>query len=345
MLSIELADGSRQCCRLSGAANQVVVGKDKSFTFDAAYDDASAQEGIFEHMIVPLVDSMLEGYNATLFAYGQTGSGKTYTMGSANNSNLLDDEIGMIPRVVRMIFDRIEARKPGGAATVSAAPDNLLRVSFLEIYNEELKDLLHPGANSKKVAVRENSEGGIVLVGIKEEVVASAEETFRCLENGCLARTTGSTRMNQESSRSHAIFTLTFEQRRDAAEGSIPEYITSKFHLVDLAGSERNKRTGTVGGRFKESVAINGGLLALGNVISALGDEKKRRRIGHVPYRESKLTRILQDSLGGNANTVMIACVSPADSSFEETLNALKYANRARNIKVRIYSYVQPPCT
>eukprot|EP01052_Picozoa_sp_SAG31_P020166 SAG31_NODE_1505_length_8078_cov_5.291390_2_plen_253_part_00 len=189
--------------------------------------------------------------------------------------------------------------------------------------------------SAQAIAVRENAEGGIVLVGIKEEVVASAEETYRCLEAGCVARTTGSTRMNELSSRSHAIFTLFFEQRKPSTKpGMPPEYITSKFHLVDLAGSERNKRTGTVGSRFKESVNINYGLLALGNVISALGDDKKRKRIGgHVPYRESKLTRILQDSLGGNAMTVMVACVSPADSSFEETLNTLKYANRARCAK------------
>jgi kinesin family protein 4/21/27 len=159
-----------------------------------------------------------------------------------------------------------------------------------------------------------------------------------CLEQGSLSRATGSTNMNNQSSRSHAIFTITLEQMHKlnsstGSDGMGEEYLCAKLHLVDLAGSERAKRTGSDGMRFKEGVHINRGLLALGNVISALGDEKKRKEGVHVPYRDSKLTRLLQDSLGGNSRTVMIACVSPADINAEETLNTLKYANRARNIQ------------
>ena len=176
-----------------------------------------------------------------------------------------------------------------------------MRASFIEIYNEELKDLLNPSTSPKDISIREDADGSIVVAGVKEQVVSSYEETMRCIEGGCVTRTTATTAMNDQSSRSHAIFTLIYERVAvrgggEPNEGAPAEYITSKFHLVDLAGSERNKRTKNVGGRFKESVAINYGLLALGNVISALGDEKKRGRVTHVPYRESKLTRILKQS-------------------------------------------------
>lgn len=179
--------------------------------------------------------------------------------------------------------------------------------------------------------------------------VTSVEEALQCLRLGALSRTTASTQMNAQSSRSHAIFTLHIKQQRlvsidnDMAdskdESTIDatnefETLTAKFHFVDLAGSERLKRTGATGERAKEGISINCGLLALGNVISALGDISKKAL--HVPYRDSKLTRLLQDSLGGNSQTVMIACISPSDRDFMETLNTLKYANRARNIKNKI---------
>lgn len=194
----------------------------------------------------------------------------------------------------------------------------------------------------KQLTIREDAEGNIVIAGVKSEVAQTKEAVFRYLVIGGASRATGSTLMNEQSSRSHAIFSLIMHQR-DLATG---ECRKAKFHLVDLAGSERAKRTGAVAGRFKESVSINQGLLALGNVISALGDEKRRNATTmnttgngnggvHVPYRDSKLTRLLQDSLGGNSKTLMIACVSPATINFEETLNTLKYANRAKNIRNR----------
>jgi hypothetical protein len=233
-----------------------------------------------------------------------------------------------------------------------------LRIEYIEIYNEELRDLLHPETPSKvgplmkcasinqirlssllcqQLSIREDADGNIVMTGVKSETAPTKEAVFRLLSLGGASRVTGSTLMNEQSSRSHAIFSLIVQQR-DLATG---ECRKAKFHLVDLAGSERAKRTGAVAGRFKESISINQGLLALGNVISALSDDKRRlEKTGggggvHVPYRDSKLTRLLQDSLGGNAKTLMIACVSPATVNFEETLNTLKYANRAKNIKNR----------
>ncbi|KAL0325531.1 UNVERIFIED_CONTAM: Kinesin-like protein KIN-4A [Sesamum radiatum] len=231
---------------------------------------------------------------------------------------------------------------------------------MLRIHKEEVRDLLDPdSANKPEIAnghagkltvpgkppiqIRETSNGVITLAGSTERSVKTLKEMADCLEQGSLSRATGSTNMNSQSSRSHAIFTITMEQMRrlhpgTSSDGNLndcmtEEYLCAKLHLVDLAGSERAKRTGSDGLRFKEGVHINKGLLALGNVISALGDEKKRKEGVHVPYRDSKLTRLLQDSLGGNSRTVMIACISPADINAEETLNTLKYANRARNIQ------------
>jgi len=221
-----------------------------------------------------------------------------------------------------------------------------VRCSFLELYNEEFKDLLEPPAvaKSKNIMIREElTEGGgqeIVVNGARSEGVKTFDDVAHWIDIGCSHRTVAATKMNEGSSRSHAIFTLTIEQQRAVApsehsmEGEVDtEYIVSKFFFVDLAGSERVKKSGAVGQRFKESIGINKSLLALGNVISALGDDKKRAVTTHVPYRDSKLTRLLKDSLGGNSRTLMIACASPADSNFEETLSTLNYANRARNIQ------------
>lgn len=248
-------------------------------------------------------------------------------MGTAANARLLDDELGIVPRVIQRLFDTVESR----AAEAGGGSDTSIHVSFIEIYREELKDLLHPETSPKSIAIRETSSGSIQVTGVREEAVANVSDMWRLLQDGSSCRSTGSTLMNDVSSRSHAIFSIKVHQR--PRSGGAPT--TAKFHLVDLAGSERAKRTGAAGMRFKESVNINQGLLALGNVISALGDPRRRASVRHVPYRESKLTRMLQDSLGGNSRTVMIACISPADNNFEETLGTLKYANRARNIKNR----------
>ncbi|OWZ12363.1 Kinesin [Phytophthora megakarya] len=315
-------------------SQQLIVGKDRAFTFDNVLGINSSQTDTYRMCVAPLVQGFLDGYNATVLAYGQTGTGKTYTMagsgfdarGREKNGELQ----GMIPRVINAIFKKLQQE---GNNDNQGRGECTLRVEYVEIYNEELRDLLHPETTSKQLVIREDGEGNIVIAGVKSELADSKEAVFRHLVVGGASRVTGSTMMNEQSSRSHAIFSLLLEQRDIAS--STRRF--SKFHLVDLAGSERAKRTGAVAGRFKESVSINQGLLALGNVISALGDDK--RRVGtaagtiHVPYRDSKLTRLLQDSLGGNARTLMIACVSPATINFEETLNTLKYANRAKNIK------------
>lgn len=192
--------------------------------------------------------------------------------------------------------------------------------------------------SKKDISIREEKNGSISVFGLREEEVSCQEELAACLDRGSGFRSTASTLMNNCSSRSHAIFTITIEshiiedlvQPGVVVEAPSAEFMVAKFHFVDLAGSERAKKTGATGATLKEGISINKGLLALGNVISALTDDKSK---GHVPYRDSKLTRILQDSLGGNSRTTMIACCSPAESNFEEILNSLKYANRAKNIK------------
>jgi hypothetical protein len=227
-----------------------------------------------------------------------------------------------------------------------------------------MKDLLDP-LSTVRIAIRETSSGEMYLSGVREEQVTSAKEVLRLLEKGSMSRTTGSTRMNQSSSRSHAIFSVMLEHSihhsaaptepggsdSEAAGASRmpslpanmsmdgPEIRKCKFHFVDLAGSERAKRTGAQGVRMKEGIDINKGLLVLGNVISALGGEQKR---AHVPYRDSKLTRLLQDSLGGNSKTVMLCCVSPSDVNYSESLNAVRYANRARNIQNKPVVNIDP---
>ena len=335
LIAKERLERARECLAYPVGGKSVMLGKNRLFQFDEVFDPAAEQRVVYADLVAPLVASCFAGYNATVFAYGQTGSGKTYTMGSGNSTALLEDEVGIIPRVISDIFAGIEKRK--GQSEIS------VRCAFLEVHNEEVRDLLHPDTSTKSITIRERADGTIVVSGIKEVTTKSYDDMLRLLENGSVSRTTGATKMNAGSSRSHAIFTVILEQRhltREQIRAHSGAYTSAKFHLVDLAGSERNKRTGAAGMRFKESININSGLLALGNVISALSDEQDRKqkpgqeqKHSHVPYRESKLTRLLQDSLGGNSRTCMIACVSAADQNLEETLNTLKYAARARNIR------------
>ncbi|XP_077984667.1 chromosome-associated kinesin KIF4-like [Glandiceps talaboti] len=319
LITKELTEGCQLCLTFVSNEPQVILGKDKAFTYDYVFDPQIDQSIVYEKAVAPLVEGIFKGYNATVLAYGQTGSGKTYTMGSgyteaqAENSAL----VGVIPRVINTLFKTLEQHED---------TEFTLRVSYLEVYNEEINDLL--SKKKESLAVREDVDGSIRVQGLEERQVNSVAEMVRCLENGSEGRTTGSTAMNLQSSRSHAIFTIHIDQRK---KDDSNDFLRAKFHLVDLAGSERAKRTQAQGDRFREGVNINKGLLALGNVISALGDENGRK--SHVPYRDAKLTRLLQDSLGGNSQTVMIACVSPSDSNMEETLNTLRYADRARQIK------------
>uniref|UniRef100_A0A3Q2SSE6 Kinesin family member 21A n=1 Tax=Fundulus heteroclitus TaxID=8078 RepID=A0A3Q2SSE6_FUNHE len=355
-LAKEKIEGCHICTYVMPGEPQVVLGKDKAFTFDHVFDIDTQQETIYTHCTERLIEGCLEGYNATIFAYGQTGSGKTYTMGTGFDVNFGDDEQGIIPRAVHHLFRGIEARRQAATEQGRPVPEFKINAQFLELYNEEVLDLfdttrdLEARRQRSNIKIHEDANGGIYTVGVTTRTVTSAAEMIQCLKLGALSRTTASTQMNVQSSRSHAIFTIHLCQvrvcspdnndnatdNRLANDSEINEFetLTAKFHFVDLAGSERLKRTGATGDRAKEGISINCGLLALGNVISALGDRSKRST--HVPYRDSKLTRLLQDSLGGNSQTVMIACISPSDRDFMETLNTLKYANRARNIKNKV---------
>ncbi|XP_071848027.1 chromosome-associated kinesin KIF4-like [Apostichopus japonicus] len=313
----EISEGCQQCIEFVPGEPQVILGKDKAFTYDFAFSPTDPQQKLFDDVVFGLVDGIFKGYNATVLAYGQTGSGKTYSMGSGYD--LTDTEkMGVIPRVIKSLFQGIEERMESA--------DFILKCSFLELHNDDILDLLQEIKDP--LNVREDTNGEIKIVGLSEVTVSRGDEMIALLEKGSAGRTTGSTAMNMTSSRSHAVFTIHIEQ---CSKGDSGTSCQAKFHLVDLAGSERAKRTQAKGDRFKEGVNINRGLLALGNVISALGDDNGRK--SHIPYRDSKLTRLLQDSLGGNSQTVMIACVSPADTNMEETLNTLRYADRARKIK------------
>ncbi|KAM8750336.1 kinesin-like protein KIF21A isoform 3-T3 [Acanthopagrus schlegelii] len=353
-LAREKIEGCHICTYVMPGEPQVILGKDKAFTYDYMFDMDSQQDAIYTTCTEKLIEGCFEGYNATIFAYGQTGSGKTYTMGTGFDVNISDEELGIIPRAVHHLFKGIEERRAAAQEQGRPVPEFKINAQFLELYNEEVLDLFDSTRDMKQkshIKIHEDASGGIYTVGVTTRTVSSEAEMIQCLKLGALSRTTASTQMNVQSSRSHAIFTIHLCQVRVCASDNqetetdnrvsngnseMDEYetLTAKFHFVDLAGSERLKRTGATGDRAKEGISINCGLLALGNVISALGDRGKRA--SHVPYRDSKLTRLLQDSLGGNSQTVMIACISPSDRDFMETLNTLKYANRARNIKNRV---------
>ncbi|XP_033100035.1 kinesin-like protein KIF21B isoform X7 [Anneissia japonica] len=355
----------RVCVSITPGLPQVVLGPERMFTYDSVFSMDSTQESLYNSTVHRLIEGCFEGYNATVFAYGQTGSGKTYSMGTGFEQGITEEQQGIIPRAVRHLFMGIEARKTAAKERNEPPPEFKIYAEFMELYNEEIIDLfdttrdIETTRNRKShIRIHEDATGGIYVVGATTRPVTSEQDTLQALQAGALSRTTACTNMNAQSSRSHAIFTLHVKQQRlvnvnnnvengeeispAAPQTDSPdnvglhefETLTAKFHFVDLAGSERLKRTGATGDRAKEGISINCGLLALGNVISALGDRSKKAT--HVPYRDSKLTRLLQDSLGGNSRTLMIACVSPSDPDFMETLNTLRYANRARNIKNKV---------
>ncbi|SAL95325.1 hypothetical protein [Absidia glauca] len=342
----EQLSNCNECLTFIPNEPQVLIGPEKAFTYDYVFDTKSTQASVYSSAIAPLLHKFMDGFNATVLAYGQTGAGKTFSMGTGLDNTKDKANQGIVPRCILELFQVLQEK----ADNEDGYTYEVL-VSFLELHNEDLIDLLNPPALQKRrshngqvpqhaeVSIREDIAGNIYWTGVKEERCFSPEELLGLLEKGSLCRTTASTDMNTVSSRSHAMFTVTLKQQfleqadQDDSK-KVPKCLTSKFHFVDLAGSERLKRTNAEGDRAKEGIAINAGLLALGNVISALGDDT--RRAVHVPYRDSKLTRLLQDSLGGNSQTLMMACVSPSDSNFGETLNTLRYANRARNIKNKV---------
>uniref|UniRef100_A0A673CJF1 Kinesin-like protein n=1 Tax=Sphaeramia orbicularis TaxID=375764 RepID=A0A673CJF1_9TELE len=290
----------------------------KTFTFDAVYDANSKQRDLYDESVRPLIDSVLAGFNGTIFAYGQTGTGKTYTMQGA----WLDPEKrGVIPNAFDHIFTHISRSQ--------SDKQYLVRASYLEIYREEVRDLLDPNhANARALELRESPDTGVYVRDLTSCVCKSIKEIEEVMNMGNQARAVGATDMNEHSSRSHALFLITVECSQPGPDGR-KHIRVGRLNLVDLAGSERQAKTGVQGERLKEAAKINLSLSALGNVISALADG----RSGHVPYRDSKLTRLLQDSLGGNAKTVMVATLGPASQHYDETLTTLRYANRAKNIQ------------
>uniref|UniRef100_A0A2K6G0P1 Kinesin-like protein n=1 Tax=Propithecus coquereli TaxID=379532 RepID=A0A2K6G0P1_PROCO len=294
--------------------------KDLKFVFDAVFDETSTQLEVFEHTTKPILRSFLNGYNCTVLAYGATGAGKTHTMlGSATEPGVM--YLTMLD--LYKCMDEVKEEKVCSTA-----------VSYLEVYNEQIRDLL---VKSGPLAVREDAQKGVVVQGLTLHQPKSSEEILQLLDNGNKNRTQHPTDMNAASSRSHAVFQIYLRQQDKTA--SINQNVRiAKMSLIDLAGSERASSTSAKGTRFVEGTNINRSLLALGNVINALADTKRKNQ--HIPYRNSKLTRLLKDSLGGNCQTIMIAAVSPSSVFYDDTYNTLKYANRAKDIKSSLKSNV-----
>ncbi|KAF2716974.1 kinesin-domain-containing protein [Polychaeton citri CBS 116435] len=300
--------GSPESCTVSSREASAA-----SFTFDRVFPTTTAQQDVFDYSIRSTVDDVLAGYNGTVFAYGQTGSGKTYTMMGADIGD--DQGKGIIPRIVEQIFDSI-MRSDGSI-------EFMVKVSYMEIYMEKIRDLLVP--QNDNLPVHEDKQRGVYVKGLHEFYVGSPDEVYQVLERGGAARMVAATNMNQESSRSHSIFVIEVTQK-SIETGSAR---SGKLYLVDLAGSEKASKTGATGQLFEEAKKINKSLSALGMVINALADGKS----SHIPYRDSKLTRILQESLGGNSRTTLIINCSPSSYNDSETLSTLRFGERAKTIK------------
>ncbi|KAF7593292.1 hypothetical protein BBP40_011671 [Aspergillus hancockii] len=343
----------------------------KLFVFDRVFPETVDQAGIWDYLN-DSVTSFLQGYNVSVLAYGQSGAGKSYTMGTSGPNEQSSQGMGIIPRAAQYLFEKLEGpskhnrnsstglRTPARysiSSTSSFGKQNVertwqMKATYVEIYNEQLRDLLvpdsMPGSERSTVTIREDTKGRIIPTGLHQVNINSIEDLLGALNFGSAIRQTDSTAINAKSSRSHAVFSLNLVQRKSSngvtsakdkrmsmplempAGSDLSVTVESKFHFVDLAGSERLKNTGASGERAREGISINAGLAALGKVISQLSS---RQAGSHVSYRDSKLTRLLQDSLGGNAYTYMIACVTPAEFHLSETLNTVQYAQRARAIQ------------
>ena len=300
--------------------------KEHKFAYDFVYGPQSSQQQVFEDIGIPMMNSAFGGYNGTIFAYGQTGSGKTHSM----TGDPTPEHCGIIPRINEAIFERIAQEEQQ-----SSTKKFLVVCSFFEIYNEIIFDLLDPTPKNKRssagLQIREHNVLGIYVKDLQEIVVDSAEKVEKLMAQGQQHRSVASTQMNAVSSRSHSVFTIKLHQQ-DIEDES--KNVFAKVNLVDLAGSERAQKTGAQGDRLKEGANINKSLSSLGNVINGLVEKARGNKKTFVPYRDSKLTRVLQESLGGNCLCTMVATLSPAFSNFAETLGTLKYASRAKTIKV-----------
>lgn len=292
----------------------------KVYTFDAVYDFSCTNKNIFDQSVQKLIGALLSGFNGTIFAYGQSGAGKTHTMDGDESDK------GIVMRTFEHIFDIISK---------SYKTQYLVRASYLEIYGDDIRDLLCT-ANTK-CELRESKELGVYVKNISSFVCKNIKQMKSLIDSGRQNRSTGSTDMNTRSSRSHGIVTITVEMGHTEDQSKSPVRV-GKLNLVDLAGSERQSKTNAEGKRLKEACRINLSLTTLGNVISALAENKGQ----FIPYRDSKLTRLLRNSLGGNSKTLMIANIGPANCSYDESLNTLRYASRARNIKNKPYINEDP---
>ncbi|XP_010673319.2 kinesin-like protein KIN-12B [Beta vulgaris subsp. vulgaris] len=313
-------------------SNDSLTINEHKFTFDSVADMEATQLDIFQLVGAPLVENCLSGFNSSVFAYGQTGSGKTYTMwGPANallEDNLANEQQGLTPRVFELLFARINEEQ------IKHADKQLkyqCRCSFLEIYNEQITDLLDP--TQKNLQIREDVKSGVYVENLTEECVSTAKDVIRLLLKGLSHRRTGSTSINAESSRSHSVFTCVVESHCKSMSDGLSSCKMSKINLVDLAGSERQKLTGAAGERLKEAGNINRSLSQLGNLINILAEISQTGKQRHIPYRDSRLTFLLQESLGGNAKMAMICAISPAQSCKSETFSTLRFAQRAKAIK------------
>ncbi|KAJ4367297.1 hypothetical protein N0V83_006878 [Neocucurbitaria cava] len=361
-------------CHVTSSSSLAVdaSGGRKVFIFDRVFGEDIDQEGVFDY-VSDSINSFVQGYNVSVLAYGQSGAGKSYTMGTTGPREQSDADImGIIPRAAALLFEKLEGPSNRASGSGIRAPTRLsglhnlsgksaanrnwqLKATYVEIYNEQLRDLLLPEntlPNERPpVNIREDRDGRILLTGLTQISINSVDDLLSALNFGSAIRQTDATAVNAKSSRSHAVFSLNLVQKKTSSlpltnrekrrsvpiemmSGSSDSWVTvdSKLHFVDLAGSERLKNTQAKGERAKEGISINAGLASLGKVISQLS---ARSQGGYVSYRDSRLTRLLQDSLGGNAITYMIACVNPAEFHLSETLNTVQYAQRARDIQVK----------
>lgn len=338
MSSKETARGCQSIILISGTKITIngvdAQHESKDFTFDFCYGPDSEQNTVYLDLGQPMLQQALDGFNATVFAYGQTGSGKSFSMmGTDSDPNLK----GIIPQLNDDLFVKVKEKltimqEKAEKENSNAKTKFMVSASFLEVYNEEIKDLLNP--SDRKLKIHEHPKHGIYVEDLCELVVRDSKDLLKLIYQGNAVRRVAATKMNEESSRSHSVFTIKIEQQTvtELAGGVTREQtVKAKLNLVDLAGSERAAKTGASGSTLKEGANINLSLMALGNVINMLSEGKKvKNKV--IPYRDSKLTRLLQESLGGNAATTMIAAISPADYNYSETLSTLRYANRAKSI-------------
>ncbi|CEG65458.1 hypothetical protein RMATCC62417_02246 [Rhizopus microsporus] len=288
------------------------------YSFDHIFYQDATQQKIYDQVGKPILSEVLCGYNCTIFAYGQTGTGKTYTMeGDLENANGKPaPNAGIIPRIICDLFECLNGRDG----------EHIVKISMLELYNEELRDLLYPGDENKTLNIYDDAQNGVKVSNIHEEVIISAAHGLDIVKTGVKKRMTAATNCNEKSSRSHCIFTINVTLQEKNDKGA-KVYCTSKLHLVDLAGSENSKASGSEHLRAREAASINKSLLTLGRVINSLSDKAP-----HIPYRESKLTRLLKDSLGGRTKTSIITTIDPLSQSIEDMKNTLDYGSHAKNI-------------